>query len=182
MGERRPFLWIRPILLLLPLAVILSWLASGWRDQSFGPEAAPPAGATAAVPAFALAGLPLPLEDYLPARLHERVNGAADALIADGCGRLLFWRMEEPPAEIELLIFDSAEGAGRALARELGPDRTPGPGDEAWAGEEAVFFRRGPYYARLLPEAGTKPGAAALLALAETVDAGVQTLIMRGER
>ena len=48
------------------------------------------------------------------------------------------------------------------------------PLNTAYTGEELAF---------ILADAGAKPGAAALLALAETVDAGVQELLMmRGER
>ena len=114
--------------------------------------------------------------------MHERVNGAADALRAQGCGRLLYWRLEDPPAELELLIFNAEDGAAGVLAKDVGPERTPGPGDEASVGGGAIFFRRGSYYVRLLSAPGAAVDPDELLSLAVRVEAGLPATPAGGRR
>jgi hypothetical protein len=178
MSEKRPFPWLAAFLLALPLAGLVWWLAAGGISASFGPDlsASPAAEKTASSPASILPGFPPPEGDYGAERMWERVNGAADALRAEGCGRILVWRIDDPPAELELLVFDGEEGAARVLARDTGPERTAGPGDEASVGEEAIFFRRGRFYARLFAEPSPAARSGALLDLAARVDAGLETM------
>ena len=101
------------------------------------------------------------------------MDGAADALIAAGCRRLLFWRVEDPAAELELLIFDGAEGAAKVLDRDAGPGRDPGPGEEASVTDQSVFFRRGRFYVRILGDPTANPGRQRLLDLAGRADRGL---------
>lgn len=188
--RRSSSLWVAG-LLLIPLLGISAWLlnsvfnpeplqvptlpppsAAAPQKKNLLPEPAPPPTAApttavaaaekpAAPPEPKEAELPAPEDTYSPERLFERVNGAADFLISLGCQQLSFWRLEDPPADLEILLFATGEGAGKALAQDAGPDRTPGPGDEAFVGGEAVFFRRGRAYVRLLAD----PGAASVQAL-----------------
>lgn len=110
-----------------------------------------------------------PDKDLRPDHFHERVDGAAPALIALGCRRLLYFRLESPPADLEVLVFATADGAGEALSRDAGDARSPGlPGDEAWANEQCVFFRRGDVYVRLIGD--DRGHARAIRAEAERVD------------
>ena len=179
MAGSRLFPWFVSLLLVLPLAGILVWLVTGWMSRSFGPDpAATIETANFAGPGFTYpAGLPIPGADFAAGRLYERVNGAADALIAAGCVRLLLWTFENPPAELELLVFTDDAGAARVLARDAGPERTAGPGDECSAGERSVFFRRGRLYARLLGEPGIAPDAMGLLDLARRIDRALEESI-----
>jgi hypothetical protein len=124
-----------------------------------------------------LGGFPPPDADFAAGRLYERVNGAADALRAAGCVRLLVWTFDNPPAEMELLVFTTDEGAARVLSRDAGSERTAGPGDECSAGERSVFFRRGRHYARLLVEPGVAAPAPRLLELAVRVDRALREMI-----
>jgi len=123
---------------------------------------------------FRLSGLPPPGEDYPADRLEDRVDGAADWLRGLGCTRLVVWRLTDPPADLELLVFAHARGASQALARDAGPGRDREPGDEASVGEQAILFRRGAVYARLLadPEATAEP--ARLLELAQRIDRALE--------
>ena len=167
------FPWLVGLLLAVPLVALVSWLVTGGLSRSFGPDLSPSpvAGSPISSATPVLAGFSVPLGDFSAERLHERVNGAADALRAAGCGRLLFWRIEDPPAELELLVFAEPEGAARVLDRDAGPGRAPdGPGDERSAGDQAVFFRRGRFYARLYAQPGDLPAPGRLLEIAEKVD------------
>ena len=111
---------------------------------------APPAGSVAAAPA---AQYPPPQGDFPADRLDERVDGAAELLRKAGCRRLLYWRLEDPPADLELYVFSDAQAAQEALARDAGSDRSPSsPGDEGWANPQCVFFRRGNNYVRLIAD------------------------------
>jgi hypothetical protein len=179
--------WIRGLLLALPLVGLATWLTVGGVSRSFGPDleapellgepslaepdAAHEASPAAAVSPSALpAGLPSDPEDYRPDTFFERVNGADEYLISKGCRRILVWVFDDPPAELELLVFETAEGASEVLARDAGPERHEGAGEEASISDEAVFFRRGELYARIyaMGEALPKPGA--LAALAQRID------------
>jgi len=181
MLENRRFSWLKSLLLAAPLACLLVWLTVGGVKGTFSPDLPPSPGAggsapsrlPAAPPPSVLTGFPPPEGDYPADRLFERVNGAADALIAAGCGRLLFWRMGDPAAEMELLIFDRAEGAARILARDAGPGRDPGPGEEASVTDQSVFFRRGRFYVRILGDPAANPGRERLLDLAGRADRGL---------
>lgn len=127
--------WLSGLVLALPLVALAAWIARG-----------------ALAPARA--DLPEPID--LPApRLEERVDGAADALRAAGCQRLLYWRLASPPADAEALFFTSVEGARAVLEREAGRDRTAGPGDEAQVTAQSVYFRRGRVLVRVFLDPGT---------------------------
>jgi hypothetical protein len=183
MTRKRRFPWLKALLLAAPLAALVAWLAVGGVRGSFGPGPAPSpgpeksalSGTSSASPASILAGFPPAEGDYPADRLFERVDGAADALIAAGCGRLLFWRVEDPAAELELLIFDGAEGAAKVLDRDAGPGRDPGPGEEASVTDQSVFFRRGRFYVRILGDPAANPGRQRLLDLAGRADRGLPT-------
>ena len=89
--------------------------------------------AATAAPAGTVPGLPPPRADLPAERLEEHVDGAADALRADGCRRLVAWRFEQPPADAEALFFGTAEGAravlrARGRARAHARPRRRGPG------------------------------------------------------
>jgi hypothetical protein len=176
--------WIRGLLLALPLLGLATWLTVGGISRSFGPdlevpelvgepsppeldaarEASPAAAASFAAPP---AGLPSDPEDYGPDTFFERVNGADEYLISKGCRRILVWVFDDPDSELELLVFETADGASEVLARDAGPERHEGPGEEASISDDAVFFRRGELYGRLyaMGDALPKPGALAALAL-----------------
>ncbi len=140
--------WLAASLLAAPLVVLTAWVLRGALAPSVAsPAAARPAG----VP---LAGLPQPTGDFPAERLEERVDGGADALRADGCRRILYWRFEAPPADAEALVFRTAKGARTVLAREAGNERTPGPGEEAQLSPQSVYFRRGPVYVRVFLDPG----------------------------
>jgi len=205
MAERRRFPPAVALLLAAPLVALAAWIAVGGVKRSFGPTTAPaggtphtappgtaPSAGAPAAPARA-AGLPRPEElgapevDLPPDRFWERVDGAADGLVAAGCRRMVVWKTAAPPAEIELLVFAAADGAAGFLARDAGSERTPGgPGDEASVAPESIFFRRGRHYVRIVagaappadPAAGTSapadaPSPAALLDLARNVDSAI---------
>ncbi len=115
------------------------------------PSAAPrPAAPVAAAP---VAKYPPPHGDFPADRLDERVDGAAELLRKAGCRRLLYWRLEHPPADLELYVFSDVQAAREALTRDAGSDRVPAsPGDEGWANPQCVFFRRGNNYVRLIAD------------------------------
>ncbi len=87
--------------------------------------------------------------------------------------RLLVWRLEDLKSGLEVLVFGSPDGAGRVFAHDAGPDRTPGPGDEASANAQAVLFRRGKVYVRLLADPDAPPQAARLLEEAGKIDRAI---------
>jgi len=181
MAERRRFPPALALLLAAPLVALTAWIAVGGVRRSFGPAALAPAGPPRP------AGLGAPEADLPPDRFWERVDGAADGLIAAGCRRMLVWKAAAPAAEIELLEFAAAGGAAGFLARDAGSERTAGgPGDEASVAAESIFFRRGRHYVRIvadaLPPAEPSAGAAAsadapspsaLLDLARNVDTAI---------
>ena len=101
------------------------------------------------------------------------MNGTADILRAQGCRRLLYWRLNAPPSDLEILVFRTEDGARSALDRELGPERTGSVGDEAQTSEQAVYFRRGPFLVRLFLDPGAPPGPG-LQARAHEVDRALQ--------
>jgi hypothetical protein len=164
---RRLRTWLLALVLAAPLAAITAWVIRG----ATGPPARPPASGERA---GAWPGLPRSLADLPSDRLEERVDGAADALRADGCRRLVHWRFERPPADAEALVFRTADGARAVLAREAGPGRTPGPGDEAQVSDQAVYFRRGTVLVRVFLDPGTAAPPGELVARAVEIDRAVQ--------
>ncbi len=176
---------VAAIALLVPLAGLAAFLVYGGRHRSFGShEAGAPSASTASASGMAalLDGLAERTADLPPERFHEQVNGAAEFLIALGGTRIVAWRFAGPPqATLELLEFVDEDGARRALAQDAGADRTPGPGDEAWAGADSVFFRRGRRYARLSAPGMSGPDApATLAAVAARVDERLRALASSG--
>jgi hypothetical protein len=154
--------------------VLLSLAGTGGCDAAPAPSAgAPPPASRATRPAASTqataSAYPSPQADYPPSRLHERVDGAAEVLIAAGCRRLLYWRLEDPPVDVEVLAFATDRGAREALGRDAGSDRLPGvPGDEGWAGDQVVYFKRGAAYARLVADHALPAGV--LLAQARRLE------------
>jgi hypothetical protein len=151
--------WLVGLALALPLVALAAWIARGALHPAdlASPSSLPPA------------------TDYPAGRLEQRVDGAADALRAAGCERLRHWRLAAPAADAEALYFRSAEAAREALAREAGPERTPGPGEEAQVGPQAVYFRRGAVLVRVFADPGAPADAApALLHAARVLDRAVQ--------
>jgi len=102
------------------------------------------------------------------------VDGAAEALRASGCRRLVAWRFEKPPADAEALFFATAEGARAVLDSEAGPGRTPGPGDEAQVSEQAVYFRRGSALVRVFLDPGATAAGGELAARAQEIDRAIR--------
>jgi hypothetical protein len=149
--------------LLAPLVALTGWVVRG----AVGPGTPRTAPAPPAPPAALLPGLPPHTADLAEGQLEERVDGAADALRAEGCRRLVYWRFDTPPADAEVLVFRAPEGARRVLDREAGPDRTSGPGDEAQVSEQAVYFREGAVLVRLFLDPGAPAEPGALLRRAE---------------
>lgn len=145
---RRGRAWLVGLALAAPLVLLTAWLVRG-------ALVAGGVGAAGKAPAL----------DLPASRLEERVDGGADALRAAGCRRLLYWRSEDPPADVEALVFDTAQQARAALEREAGPGRTAGPGEEAQVSDQAVYFRRGAVLVRLLADPGVT-GSGRLLRLA----------------
>jgi hypothetical protein len=159
--------WIVSLALATPLVALSAWLAYGIVSAGSAPPggAAPATGATPAV----LGGIAAPDADLPADRLEERVDGGAEALRADGCRRILYWRFETPPADAEALVFRSEEGARTVLAREAGEERTPGPGDEAQISGQTAYFRRGAVYVRIFLDPGA-PESEELRKRAEEID------------
>jgi hypothetical protein len=155
--------WLLALALAAPLVAMTAWVVRRAADPY---ERLPAPGDAAA----ARPGLPRPVADLPADRLEERVDGAADALRAGGCRRLVLWRFERPAADAESLFFGTVDGARAFLAREAGPSRTPGPGDEAQVSAQAVYFRRGSVVVRLFPDPGTPPLPGELLARASDVE------------
>jgi hypothetical protein len=174
---------VAAMLLLIPLAGLAAILAYGGRNRIFGSN---DLDASTTVPAAGVAslldGLAERTADLPPERFHEQVNGAAEFLIAIGGTRLVAWRFAGPPeATLELVEFRDDEGARRALEQDTGGDRTPGPGEEAWAGTDSVLFRRGRRYVRLSAPGASGPDAAAQLAeVAARVDERLRAVTPAG--
>jgi hypothetical protein len=154
---------------------LAAWLVSGGLSGSFGPVDAEPVSSPPdrSSGTYRLAGFPAPEQDLAADRLHERVNGAADSLRDLGCERLLYWKLGEPAADLELLAFDDVEGAGKALDRDVGPGRDTGPGDECSVGDNAIFFRRGRLYVRVIADPWASVSPDDLLTLARRVDRAI---------
>jgi hypothetical protein len=167
------------LLLLVPLFGLAALLAYGGRQRVFGPrDAAAAAASSVGGISTLLEGLAERTADLPPERFHEQVNGAAEFLISIGATRLVAGRIAGPPeAFLELLEFRDDGGARRALEQDAGSDRTPGPGDESWAGADSVMFRRGRRYVRLTAPGATGPETAAALAgIAARVDERLRAL------
>jgi hypothetical protein len=160
---RQPTTWLLALALAAPLVAITAWVIHGATDPR-ARQVAPGA------PAGVWPGLPEHRADLPSERLEERVDGAADALRADGCRRLVYWRFERPPADAEALVFRTVDGAHAVLEREAGPGRTPGPGDEAQVSEQAVYFRRGPVLVRIFLDPGASSPPGELLARSAEID------------
>ena len=155
-----------------------SALVAGLAAWIFWP-APPPAPPTAVAssgakvtlpgPAASASAFPPPRLDLPASRLHQHVDGAEPVLQKMGCRRLLVWRIEAPPADLEVMAFDTEKGARSALERDAGSDRNPGvPGDEGWQSSQCVYFRHGTAYVRLIAD---QPAAAsALLQVARRVE------------
>jgi hypothetical protein len=158
---RRLRTWLLALALTAPLVAITAWVIHG----ATGARRPSSTGLASAWP-----GLPEPLADLPSDRLEERVDGAADALRAGGCRRLVAWRFERPPADAEALFFASSDGARAVLEREAGAERTPGPGDEAQVSPQAVYFRRGPVLVRVFLDPGASPPPGDLLGRAGEID------------
>ncbi len=115
------------------------------------------------------ASFPPPQQDFPADRLHEHVDGAAPALVARGCRRLLFWQLTKPDVELEILVFNAESGARAELDKDTGNARTPSvPGEEGWTNQQVVYFRRGKAYCRLI--ASMPAPVAGLLEHAQRVD------------
>ena len=159
--------WLVAASLAAPLVALTAWLVHGAVDPR-APQPRP------AGPAGVWPGLPQHRADLPADRLEEQVDGAADALRADGCRRVVAWRFERPPADAEALFFGTVEGARAVLDREAGKERTPGPGDEAQVSPQAVYFRRGTVLVRVFLDPGTEAPAGDLLDRAREVDRALQ--------
>jgi hypothetical protein len=146
---------------------LVAWIAHGAVDAG-APQPAP------AGPAGVWAGLPQHRADLPAERFEERLGGAAHALRAAGCRRLVHWRFERPPTDAEALFFTTDEAARAALTRELGDERTPGPGDEAQASPRAVSFRRGSVVVKVSLDPGAEADGGALLARASEIDRSLE--------
>jgi len=159
--------WLLALALATPLVALTVWVIHGATHPSRSV-------ATTVAPSGALPGLPPPHADLPADRLEERVDGAADALRADGCRRLVAWRFERPPADAEALFFGTVESARTVLERETGAERTPGPGDEAQVSPQAVYFRRGTVLVRVFLDPGASPSPDALVGRAREIDRALQ--------
>jgi hypothetical protein len=171
--KRRLPSWLLVALLGTPLVGLTAWIVRGAlvdpREASTGAPQPRPEGSAGVWP-----GLPQHRVDLPAERLEEQVDGAADALRASGCRRLVAWRFERPPADAEALFFGTVEGARAVLEREAGPDRTPGPGDEAQVSVQAVYFRRGTALVRVFLDPGASAPEGDLVARATEIDRALQ--------
>jgi hypothetical protein len=163
------------VLLAMPLIGLTAWVVRGAlrAPDRTSSEASPPQPRPGG-PAGVWPGLPQHRADLPAERLEEHVNGAADALRASGCRRLVAWRFEKPPADAEALFFATAEGARAVLEREAGAERTPGPGDEAQVSAQAVYFRRGALLVRVFLDPGVTAGEGDLVARAQEIDQAIR--------
>jgi uncharacterized protein DUF6599 len=163
------------ILLSIPLVGLAGWLVRGALKSPRQPSSeAPVPEPHPGGPAGVWPGLPQHRVDLPAERLEEQVDGAAEALRASGCRRLVAWRFEKPPADAEALFFATAEGAHAVLNSEAGPGRTPGPGDEAQVSEQAVYFRRGSTLVRVFLDPGASAPAGELVARAQEIDRAIR--------
>ena len=163
------------VLLAIPLIGLTAWVVRGAlkapsRTSSDAPFPQPHPGG----PAGVWPGLPQHRVDLPAERLEEQVDGAAEALRASGCRRLVAWRFEKPPADAEALFFATAEGARAVLDREAGPGRTPGPGEEAQVSEQSVYFRRGSTLVRVFLDPGASAPAGEIVARAQEIDRAIR--------
>ena len=171
MPGRTPASWLVPILLSIPLLAVTAWVGVSWvrgGRTAADPAIAAPAGSTGAL--AAVPGFPAPEVDLNKDHLEDRVDGAAEYLRGLGCTRLVYWRLTQPPADLELLVFGSPGAAAQALVHDAGAERTPGPGEEAQVSSQAVFFRRGPYFVRVFADPTAPADAAALVRRATDLD------------
>ena len=113
---RRLRTWLLALALAAPLVAITAWVIHGATDPPARPPASRRAGGRVARPA------PTTSPTCPSERLEERVDGAADALRADGCRRLVLWRFEQPPADAEALFFARR---GRRARRPRSARRAP---------------------------------------------------------
>jgi hypothetical protein len=152
--RRLPSSWVAP-LLAAPLVGLSAWVVQG----ALRPPPVSPASPAAVAAEGPLPGLPRPTADLPAERLEEQVDGAAEALRAHGCRRLLHWSFAEPTVEAELLVFETVEGARAVMAGEAGPERTAGPGEEAQVAAQFACFRRENVFVRLFSDpASARPG------------------------
>ncbi len=160
------------VLLAAPLVVLTAWVVYGAIHETHGASVTPAPGATPAPsqPAAILPGFPAPEADLGADRLEEQVDGGAEYLRAQGCRRLLYWRLAAPQTDLEILVFDEPAGAAAVMARDAGPERQAGPGDEAQVSPQAIFFRRGRNLVRLLADPGATSDAPSLARRAAEVD------------
>jgi hypothetical protein len=165
MPGRTPASWLVPTLLTIPLLAVAAWTAVSWvRGGRTAVDPIAPAAARRGSPGItSVPGFPPPEVDLPVDHLEDRVDGAAEFLRGLGCSRLVYWRLAEPAADLELLVFRDPAGAGQALAHDAGPERTPGPGEEAQVGPQALYFRRGPFFVRMFADPGA-PADPAMLA------------------
>ena len=113
------------------------------------------------------------------------MDGAAESLRKNGCKRLVAWTLTSPPADLEIYVFDDIEGAKALLDREAGSQRDPAPGDEASITGQAVLFRRGVFYTKLIADPSASVASAPLKAAAENLDralSGATGARLRGEQ
>jgi hypothetical protein len=163
------------ILLSLPLLGLSAWLVRGAvKSPRPGSSDAPAPQPHPEGPAGVWPGLPQHRVDLPAERLEEQVDGAAEALRASGCRRLVAWRFEKPPADAEALFFATAEGARAVLESEAGPARTAGPGEESQVSEQAVYFRRGRTLVRVFLDPGASAPAGELVARAQEIDRAIR--------
>lgn len=170
---RRLPTWSLVLLLGTPLVGLTAWIVRGALVSPRQPAAGVPQPRPEG-PAGVWPGLPQHRVDLPAERLEEHVDGAADALRASGCRRLVAWRFERPPADAEALFFATVEGARAVLEREAGSDRTPGPGDEAQVSAQAVYFRRGTTLVRVFLDPGATAPEGSLTARAQEIDRALQ--------
>lgn len=161
--------WLVASLLAAPLLGLTAWVVHG----ALRPPRAALAASPAPHPEGPLPGLPPPTTDLPADRLEEQVDGAADALRADGCRRLLHWRFENPPAEAELLVFVTKDEARTVMKKEAGVERTAGPGEEAQVSAEFAYFRRGNVFVRLFGDPGASGPGDGLARRAAEIDEAI---------
>ena len=157
MGRSKSTKWPLALLLAAPLLAICTWLVVGAVNRSQGPSALIP-------------GLPPPEADLPADRLEERVDGAAESLRKNGCKRLVAWKLSSPPADLEVYVFGDIEGAKALLDREAGSHLDPAPGDEASVTAQAILFRRGVFYAKLIADPAAAADPEPLMTVAANLD------------